>query len=328
MPEVSPLYIFIICLEIILSNYQDRKIFSWRDTVTTFYLSLINLSFDLLIRGLYLVVLVSCFKYHIMTIPQPVLYWVVLLLLLDFHFYWLHRLEHYCRIFWAVHVTHHSSEMMNTTISFRASVFQPLYRFVFFIPITFLGFEPLDILLIYSLTQFWSLFVHTELIGKLGWMEKIFVTPSLHRVHHASNIKYLDKNMGLMLIIWDRFFGTFQPELPAHSYESIRYGLTSPLKKKSTWFVVFHEWLSIQQDLNRKDIDWKIKLGYLFRRPGWSHDGSRFTSDEMRHKEMLQQGKRTNINCKLSSFKNPTSLWQLDQSFQNIINDRTKSTVL
>ena len=281
MLEASPVYALIIGVEIILSNYQKRNVYKWKEVLTTIYLSLINAGLDFLIRGFYLVVLLFFYQYRFFGIDQPVLYWGGLLLLLDFQFYWLHRLEHYCRLFWAVHVTHHSSEAMNTTVSFRASVFQPLYRFIFFIPITLTGFEPLHILFVYSLTQFWSLFVHTEFIGKLGWVEKIFVTPSHHRVHHASNALYLDKNMGLMFIIWDRLFGSFQEELPPDKYEPIRYGLTSPLKKHNPLYIIFHEWVDIWKDVKRKDIGWKEKMGYLFRPPGWSHDGTRLTSAQL-----------------------------------------------
>ena len=285
MYELSPFYALIIGVEIILSNYHHRAVYTWKETIANFYLSFANVGIDLLIRGLYLVFLTYCYQHYFFTIGHPVLYWGVLLVLLDLQYYWLHRLEHFCRLFWAVHVTHHSSEMMNTTVSFRASVFQPLYRFIFFIPLTFFGFRPLDILLVYSLTQFWSLFVHTEFIGRLGWMEEIFVTPSHHRVHHASNIKYLDKNLGTLFIIWDRMFGTFQRELPASEYEPIRYGLTKPIEKQTPVTLIFHEWMNIANDLRRKDIQWKEKCGYLFRPPGWSHDGSRLTSEQLRRKE-------------------------------------------
>jgi len=291
MLEVSPVFAFIIGLEIILSNYHDRKVFNSKEIISTIYISLINAGLDLLIRGFYLVILYVFYKYHLFEIKHPAIYWSCLLILLDFQFYWLHRLEHFCRIFWAVHVTHHSSEMLNTTVSFRSSVFQPFYRFIFFIPITLLGFEPLHILLIYSLTQFWSLFVHTEFIGKLGWMEAVFVTPSHHRVHHASNALYLDKNMGLVFIIWDRLFNTFQAELTAKKYEPIRYGLTSPLKKQTPVYVIFHEWFDIWNDLKRNDIGWKEKMGYLFQPPGWSHDGSRLTSAQMLEKQMIKNKK-------------------------------------
>jgi sterol desaturase/sphingolipid hydroxylase (fatty acid hydroxylase superfamily) len=277
-----PFFILVIGLEILLSNYHHRKLYNWKETATNFSLSLANGGLDLLVRGGYLLVLSHAWDYQLFQIGNKIVYWAVLLLSIDFLMYWLHRLEHYCRLFWAVHVTHHSAEHLNATVEFRSSVFQPLYRFVFFIPLALFGFRPIDIFFVYSLMQTWGLFVHTELVRKLGVLEYFMVTPSHHRVHHASNAKYLDKNMGFVLIIWDKLFGTFQRELPAEAYEPIRYGLTKPLENANPFNVIFHEWVSIVKDLRRKDIGWKTKLAYLFRAPGWSHDGSRQTSEELR----------------------------------------------
>ena len=216
---------------------------------------------------------------------HPAVYWILLILAEDFLYYWLHRFDHEVRFFWAVHVTHHSSEQMNFTVGFRSSVFQPLYRFLYFIPLAWIGFQPLDIIFIYSATQIWGIFVHTELINKMGWLEYFLVTPSHHRVHHASNPKYLDKNLGMFLIIWDKMFGTFQPELEEKEYQPVKYGLTKPLEKETPVSIIFHEWSSIGKDISRKDIGWKEKWWYVFGPPGWSHDGSRMTSDELRQQE-------------------------------------------
>jgi sterol desaturase/sphingolipid hydroxylase (fatty acid hydroxylase superfamily) len=281
----TPVYLIIIGLEILLSNYQHRKLYSWKDTLNSVYLMLLNSIIDLLFRSVYLLILQVCYHHHWISITNVFSYWFLLLLAEDFLYYWLHRWDHEIRLFWAVHVTHHSSEKMNFTVGFRSSVFQPLYRFVYFIPLAFLGFRPLDIILMYSATQIWGIFVHTELIGKMGWLEYILVTPSHHRVHHASNPKYLDKNMGMFLIIWDQLFGTFQPELTAEEYQPRRYGLTKPMEKTGPVDLVFHEWQAIGKDLVREDIGWKEKWQYLFGPPGWSHDGSRLTSEQMRAAE-------------------------------------------
>jgi hypothetical protein len=111
------------------------------------------------------------------------------------------------------------------------------------------------------------------------------VTPSHHRVHHASNPKYLDRNLGMLLIIWDKLFGTFQPELPAREYAPIKYGLTRPLEKETPVTIVFHEWNSIWKDVFSAKISWRDRWRYLFGPPGWSHDGSRMTSEDMRQNE-------------------------------------------
>lgn len=269
-----------------LSNAHHRKTYGLKDTITNIYLLLVNSGIDLLFRAFYVVILAYCFNHHLYQAHNPVLYWLILLLLEDFLYYWLHRFDHEIRLFWAVHVTHHSSDHMNFAVGFRSSVFQPLYRFIYFIPLALAGFTPLDILFVYSATQIWGIFVHTELIGKMGWLEYFLVTPSHHRVHHASNPKYLDRNMGMFLIIWDKMFGTFQEELGSSRYELIKYGLTAPLKKAGPVNVIFHEWKMILKDLARNDIGWKQKIGYVFGPPGWSHDGSRTTSKQLRKNEI------------------------------------------
>jgi sterol desaturase/sphingolipid hydroxylase (fatty acid hydroxylase superfamily) len=281
----TPVYILIIGLEILLSHYQHRKLYSFKDSFANVFMMLMNSALDLMLRGVYLVFLEYCWRHRLIEIEHALIYWVLLLLAEDFMYYWLHRFDHEIRLFWAVHVTHHSSEHMNFTVGFRSSVFQPVYRFLYFIPLAFAGFKPIDILFIYSATQIWGIFVHTELINKMGFLEHFMVTPSHHRVHHASNALYLDKNMGMFLIIWDKMFGTFQEELPASHYQPLKYGLTKPLEKPTPGKLIFHEWQSIMADLKRKDISWKDKLGYIFGPPGWSHDGSRQTSNELRKVE-------------------------------------------
>ena len=281
----TPVYLIIIGVEVLLSNYQHKKLYSWKDTAANLYLMLINSLIDLVFRAIYIGILAHIFQYRLFEFMHPAVYWIMLVLAEDFLYYWLHRFDHEVRFFWAVHVTHHSSEHMNFTVGFRSSVFQPLYRFLYFIPLAWIGFHPLDIIFIYSATQIWGIFVHTELIHKMGWLEHFLVTPSHHRVHHASNPKYLDKNMGMFLIIWDKMFGTFQPELEEKEYQPTKYGLTKPLEKETPVSIIFHEWSSIRRDLRRKDIGWKEKWWYIFGPPGWSHDGSRLTSEEMRQQE-------------------------------------------
>jgi len=281
----TPVYIVIIGVELLLSNYQHKKIYKWKDTGANIYLMLLNASLDLFVRGVYLFILSYFYHNRIISFVNIIVYWGALLVAEDFLYYWLHRFDHEIRLFWAVHVTHHSSQQLNFSVGFRSSVFQPLYRFTYFIPLALLGFKPIDIAFAYSATQIWGIFVHTELIKKMGWLEYVLVTPSHHRVHHASNPKYLDMNMGMFLIIWDKLFGTFQPELTVEEYQSLKYGLTKPIEKETPINIVFHEWSSIHRDLIRKDIGWKDKLLYVFGPPGWSHDGSRKTSKELRQAE-------------------------------------------
>ncbi len=278
----TPLYIIVIGSEILLSHLQLKRYYTVKDTLMNIYLSLLNAGIDLLFRAIYLFIILQWFYAHRITEPRthPWVYWPLLFVLEDFVYYFEHRVDHYCRVFWAVHVTHHSSDEFNLTTGFRSSVFQPLYRFIYFIPLAFLGFRPVDIIFMYALTQIYGILVHTKMIQKMpAWFEVLFVSPSHHRVHHASNIIYLDKNMGMCLIIWDKLFGTFQEELPE---EPVVYGLTKPLENPHHPIkIIFHEWQSIGKDLQKKTTFF-IKLKYLFMPPGWSHDGSSKTAKELR----------------------------------------------
>lgn len=283
----TPLYLVVIGIEIFLSNLHKQESYSAKDTLQNIYLMIVNTCIDILFRAIYIGIILSFFFHYRIAEPiaNPWIYWIVLLLFEDFMYYWLHRTDHQCRLFWATHVTHHSSSKFNFTVGFRSSVMEPLYRFVFFIPIALCGFQPVDIAFIYSLTQTWGILVHTERVRKLGWLEYVLVTPSHHRVHHGSNPKYLDKNIGMLLIIWDKLFGTFQQELPSEKYQPIRYGLTKPLEKETPVSIIFHEWHAIGKDLKQQGLTWKQKWMYLFGPPGWSHDGSRMTSEQLRQKE-------------------------------------------
>ncbi len=281
----TPIYVFIILLEIFLSNWHKRELYTKKDTITNLVFMLLNMGVDVGFRIVYMFVLVALYQYHFVKIANPILYWGLLLLLEDFVFYWLHRMEHYVRFFWAVHVTHHSSQQFNFTVGFRSSVFQPIYRFIFFIPLVLLGFEPTDILVMFAATQIWGILVHTKLINKMGILEHILITPSHHRVHHASNVKYLDKNMGMFLVFWDKLFGTFQPELPEAQYQPIKYGLTTNMPNPTNTGLLLQEWNNIAKDIATKKMDFKTKLKYMFKPPGWSHDGSSLTSVQLRAKE-------------------------------------------
>lgn len=274
----TPVYAIVIGTEILVSYFHKHQNYSKRGTFENVYLMFLNMGLDILMRGACLLILNFFFQFHFTEIKNQWIYWIALLIGQDFLFYVLHYVDHYCRFFWAVHVTHHSSEEFNLTVGFRSSVFQPLYRFIYFIPLSLLGFEGKDIMFMYSATQIYGILIHTKYIGKLGPLEWILSTPSHHRVHHASNIPYLDKNMGMVLIIWDRLFGTFAEE---KEEEPVRFGLTENIQSHNPLHVVFHEWQSIARDV-KKTSSFKSKLKYIFAPPGWSHDGSKKTARQLR----------------------------------------------
>lgn len=279
-----------MAVELYYQNKKERKGYPLPDTLMSFWFAIAGAGLDLLMKGACFAVLNWCNE-HALFIPNmlehyPVLAWILVFIGQDFAFYWLHRSEHSVRIFWAVHSNHHSSPNYNFAVALRSSVFQPFYRFLFYIPVAFMGFDGLTIMFIYAVNQFYQFWLHTESIPKLPrWFEFIFVTPSHHRVHHASNIRYLDRNMGQVLIIWDRIFGTFQEELPE---EKPVYGLTKPLETRHPLRAILHEFYLLADDLARCSSV-KDKLRYFFSAPGWSHDGKTKTANQLR-KEIEQNG--------------------------------------
>jgi sterol desaturase/sphingolipid hydroxylase (fatty acid hydroxylase superfamily) len=275
-----PIYAVIIPLEILLSNFKQKKFYSWKETIVNIYLNLLNAGLDALLRLFISFAILNFFyQYRLAITWNPVVYWVFLLFAEDLLFWVEHLVDHSCRVFWAVHVTHHSSPEYNLSTGFRSSVLMPVYKYLYFIPLVLLNFRPVDVVFMYAVTQIYGILVHTQSVKKLpGWIEYFFVTPSHHRVHHASNIPYLDKNMGMVFIIWDRIFGTFTEEKPD---EVPHYGITKPIDNPfHPVHIVTHEWKAIGNDL-RKNVPFKAKLQYLFRPPGWSHDGSTKTSKEL-----------------------------------------------
>jgi sterol desaturase/sphingolipid hydroxylase (fatty acid hydroxylase superfamily) len=283
------LLVILTLAEMWLSYREDRKYYQTRDTFTNLYLTCLAFIINIAVKFSTFFILDITWKHRFFEIKNVWVYWIVLVVLQDFLYWVLHYVGHYSRIFWAMHVTHHSSEHFNLTTGFRSTVFEPLYRVFFYLPLAFIGFSAIDILYAYLVTQLYGNIVHTQYNVPLpNWYGYIFVTPSHHRVHHASNIPYLDKNMGMMLIIWDRLFGTFHEEnLPEH----IKYGLTHQPEDTGPVNILFHEWKALLRDVQHAP-GIKNKLLYFIKPPGWSHDGSTQTAKVLQkeYKEQQQLG--------------------------------------
>lgn len=287
--SVVALFSIVIALTLVEMYYSyihDKKHYQGRDTLTNVYLMFIAFVINILTKaGTFMLLQYFYIHHRLFQISNTLLYWLVLVLAQDFLYWFLHYTGHYVRFFWAMHVTHHSSEHFNLTTGFRSTVFEPLYRVFFYLPLALMGFDAFDILFAYLITQIYGNLVHTQLIGKLHPIyEYIFVTPSHHRVHHASNLRYLDKNMGMVLIIWDRIFGTFQEEIPE---ERITYGLTKQPEDTGAVNIVFHEFIALYRDVKNAPA-FTDKLKYICYPPGWSHDGSTQTARIMQE-ELIRQ---------------------------------------
>src|ERR1700754_475197 len=193
--------------------------------------------------------------------------WVALFFADDFSYYWFHRVSHESRVFWASHVVHHSSQHFNLSTALRQT-WVPMTYFPFWLPLPLLGFPVWMILLAQSWSLIYQFWIHTERIQRLPKpLEAVLNTPSHHRVHHGMNHEYLDKNYAGILIIWDRLFGTFEPE-----QNRVRYGLTTQLTTHHPVKVAFHEYIALTHDI-RAARGLKTKLKLLLKGPGWRPPG-------------------------------------------------------
>lgn len=196
--------------------------------------------------------------------------WLILIFLDDISYYAFHRANHEVRLFWAGHVTHHSSQYLNFGTALRQGVGERIHKYIFWLWIPLLGFDPIMLFMVMSINLIFQFWVHTELVYKFPRpIEYIFNTPSHHRVHHASNTRYLDCNHAGLFIIWDRLFGTFSEEMKE---EKPVYGLTQNIDSYNPAYVATHEYISLWRDIKRAS-SFKDKLKYIFYAPGWSHDG-------------------------------------------------------
>lgn len=259
-----PLFIGLMLAEYFIARRRKLPYFNLHNSIANVSVGILERLCDVLVTGLFYFVYDGIQKkYGLFNIKPGVVLWVLLLLCTDFLWYWYHRLAHEINILWAVHVVHHQSEDYNYTVSARITVLQALVRTGFWSVLPFIGFPASMITVMLLLHGIYPFFIHTRLIGKLGVLEYIFVTPSHHRVHHASNEQYLDKNYGDVFIIWDKLFGTFKKEEDA---EETTYGLTKPLNTYSFLWQHFHYvieiWVAAKE---QKTFAEKIKV--IFGRP-------------------------------------------------------------
>lgn len=257
-----PVMAFFTFLEIWYSWHSGTENYSKKESLGSLFVGLGNVGINLLAKaGL---VFGCLYIYNLVPWRMEYNWWTLIpcLLILDCCSYWAHRISHSNRLFWAAHVVHHTAENYNLTVSFRLSWIQHL-KLIFFLPVALFGFHPVIFFVanqIAVLFQFWQ---HTEYIDRLHpLIEKYIVTPSNHRVHHGSDKKYIDKNFGVILITWDKLFGTYHPE-----EEKPTYGVTTPIEKRlSPFYLNFHELKDIVVDV-KKAVGLKGKLFYLFGNP-------------------------------------------------------------
>ena len=247
----APIVLAMIFFEILVSNFQNQNFYKRSDTLCTIGLLLGNIIVAFAIKGTVLAFHIYLYQFRafdfVNQIPIWAL-WIITFISIDLVFYIYHRMSHRIRFLWAIHLSHHSSEEMNFAVSFRQAWFGPISKIPFFMVLPLLGFDPTIVAVAGVISTLWGIVGHTQVIGKLGPLEWIFNTPSHHRVHHGSNKQYIDKNYGNLLIIWDRMFGTFEPE-----QEEVKFGLVNNVNTFNPVKVTFIAWVSMINELKQKN---------------------------------------------------------------------------
>ncbi|WP_035662652.1 sterol desaturase family protein [Flavobacterium seoulense] len=260
---VMPAFFLFLYLEFKLAQRRKRpEIFNYESSVSNISIGIAERLINLFIAASFYQLYYFIYDdYRIFDIPSNAFIWILLILMTDFVWYWYHRLGHEVNFFWAAHIVHHHSEAFNFTTAARITTFQAIIRTGFWCILPFLGFHPSMVITMLLVHGAYSFFTHTQLVGKIKWLEYVFVTPSVHGVHHASDEKYLDKNFGDMFTFWDRLFGTFQSE-----EEKPKYGLTHPLKSYSFLWQHFHYYFEIFE-LYKRSKGFKAKFLAVFGSP-------------------------------------------------------------
>lgn len=271
----TPVFILLVIVEMIAVRMTKRGEYNAADSGASLIMGLGSTLVGALPLGFAVAAFYFVYQFRIFDIGWT--WWALALCFFgeDLAYYWFHRVSHERRYFWASHVVHHSSQHYNLTTALRQTwTGNVSASFIFKLPLVLIGFPPTMVFLFSGISLVYQFWIHTETIKRMGPLELVMNTPSHHRVHHATNARYLDANYAGVLIIWDRLFGTFVPESDA---EKPRYGIISNLNTFNPIRIAFHEWIAIGRDiLGAKKLS--HIPGYLFGPPGWSPDGSRKTS--------------------------------------------------
>ena len=259
-----PIILALIFFEVFISNWQSKSFYKAGDTYCTSGLLFGNIIMGFVIKSSIVAFHFVLYEYRFFDLmsSMPIwLLWVLTFILIDLVFYIYHRLSHRVRFLWTVHMSHHSSEEMNFAVSFRQAWFGPISKIPFFMVLPVLGLDPLMIAVAGVVSTLWGVVGHTQIIGKLGPLEWVFNTPSHHRVHHGSNPEYIDKNYGNLFIIWDRIFGTFEPE-----NKPVEYGLVNNVNTFNPIKITFMGWEKLFKDI-RNSESFKETIGLIFGPP-------------------------------------------------------------
>lgn len=261
-----PVFFTCIALEIGWNWWKHKNLYHYQDSINNLACGSLQQIFEIFAKGAIMATYVWAYESgRLWDIPMTAWWaWAVALLLHDLVFYWFHRASHRINLLWIGHVPHHQSEEFNLTVALRQGMFERIFSWLFRVPMAFLGFSPLMALMCAQIDEIYQFFVHTRLVGRLGFLENWLNTPSNHRVHHGKNPIYIDKNYGGILILWDRLFGTYEPET-----ETPVYGTVSPLASwNPLWANLKLPWGLLKKTVVLERLS--TGLQSWFRPPGWS----------------------------------------------------------
>jgi sterol desaturase/sphingolipid hydroxylase (fatty acid hydroxylase superfamily) len=277
-----PAFIGLLVLEFTVARRRGRVIQQTRDSATSLLLGVGSLfagaAWGLVEGGVY----TTAHEHAVLDLGDGPFGFAAALVAVDFAYYWSHRMHHEVRVLWASHVVHHSSQRYNLATALRQP-WTPFTGLPFYLPLAFF-FSPALIATAYGINLIYQFWIHTELIDRLGPLEWVFNTPSHHRVHHGANVQYLDRNYAGILIVWDRWFGTFEPER-----EPARYGLTKNIQSFNPVYAAFHEFVAVFRDaFTARSL--RDALGFLLRPPGWKPAGAGATATDLKRSAGLVAG--------------------------------------
>ena len=261
-----PVFFLLIGVELLITRMKKLSYYRFNDAVTNLSLGIGSTVSGIFLKTLTVLAYIKLFEISPLNGTIPNTWWVYILLFLgvDFFYYWFHRLAHEISVMWGSHAVHHQSEEYNLTVALRQAWYQGAFSFVFYLPLAIMGFPPVMFFVVSQIVTLYQFWIHTKLIHKMpAPFEYIFNTPSHHRVHHGVNPQYIDKNHAGTLIIWDRMFGTFEPE-----QEEVVYGITKQSKSWNPIWVNFEYWVDLGRDLS-KVHKWRNAILMLVKMPGW-----------------------------------------------------------
>jgi len=259
-----PVFFILIAVELVYAFYKKLNYYRLNDSLANLSQGIGSQLVGIFLKTITFFGYIFIYEHwRFYSFPNTIWTWLFLFMGVDFFYYWFHRLSHQINALWAAHIVHHQSEEYNLTVALRQSWFQSGFAWVFYLPLAFVGFEPVMFLTVSAFNTLYQFWIHTRAIGDMGPLEWFLNTPSHHRVHHGSNPKYIDKNHAGTLIIWDRLFGTFQKE-----EEEVVYGITTPLASWNPVWANFHYWIELF-NTSRKANSIKEKVYVFTKSPGW-----------------------------------------------------------